>query len=53
MYREKIRVNEKRVRRIMKEPSLMATQTVRRAKRVAGRSKPVAERPRQYWGEVA
>jgi putative transposase len=47
---DKIRVNEKRVRRIMRENGLMATQTVHKARRTHQRSKPKAERPRQYWG---
>jgi transposase InsO family protein len=50
LHRGKMRVNEKRVRRVMKENGLMATQTVHRAKRRPQRSKPRAERPRQYWG---
>jgi transposase InsO family protein len=50
VHREGIVVNEKRVRRIMKEHGLMATQRVRKAKRAPQRSKPKAERPRQYWG---
>jgi putative transposase len=50
VHREKIRVNEKRVRRVMKDNGLMATQTVHKAKRTPQRSKPRAERPRQYWG---
>jgi hypothetical protein len=50
VHRGKMRVNEKRVRRVMKENGLMATQTVHRAKRRPQRSKPRAERPRQYWG---
>jgi transposase InsO family protein len=50
LHRGKMRVNEKRVRRVMKENGLMATQTVHRAKRTPQRSKPRAERPRQYWG---
>jgi len=49
-HREKIWVNEKRVRRVMRENSLMATQRVHKAKRTSQRSKPRAERPRQYWG---
>jgi putative transposase len=49
-YRDKIRINEKRVRRVMKENGLMASQTLHRAKRTPQRSKPTAERPRQYWG---
>jgi len=50
VHREKIHVNEKRVRRIMKEHGLMATQMVHKAKRRPQRSKPKAEMPRQYWG---
>ena len=50
VHREGVRVNEKRVRRIMKESGLMATQTVHKAKRTSQKSKPRAERPRQYWG---
>jgi putative transposase len=50
VHRDKIRVNEKRVRRVMKENGLMATQTVHKARRTPQRSKPKAERPRQYWG---
>jgi transposase InsO family protein len=50
VHREKIGVNEKRVRRIMKENNLMATQTVHRAKRTPQRNKPKADKPRQYWG---
>lgn len=49
-YREDIVVNQKRVRRLMKENGLMATQTVHRAKRTFQRSKPRAESPRQYFG---
>ena len=50
VHREKILVNEKRVRRVMKDNGLMVTQTVHKAKRTPQRSKPRAERPRQYWG---
>jgi len=50
VHREKIWVNEKRVRRVMRENSLMATRTVHKAKRTSQRNKPRAERPRQYWG---
>jgi putative transposase len=34
----------------MKEHGLTATQTIHKAKRTPERSKPKAERPRQYWG---
>ncbi len=50
VHRDGLGINEKRVRRVMKENALMATQTVHRAKRTPQRSKPRAERPRQYWG---
>lgn len=50
VHRERILVNEKRVRRVMRENSLGATQRVHKAKRRSQRSKPRAERPRQYWG---
>ena len=49
-HREGIKVNHKRVHRLMKEHGLLATQTVHKAKRTPQRSKPRAERPRQYWG---
>jgi len=49
-HREGIRVNHKRVQRLMKEHGLTATQTIHKAKRAPERSKPKAERPRQYWG---
>jgi putative transposase len=49
-HREGIRVNHKRVQRLMKEHGLTATQTIHKAKRTPERSKPKAERPRQYWG---
>jgi transposase InsO family protein len=50
VYREKFLVNHKKVRRLMKENGLMVTQTVHKAKRAPQRSKPRAEKPRQYWG---
>jgi putative transposase len=34
----------------MKEHGLTATQTIHKAKRTPERSKPKAERPKQYWG---
>jgi transposase InsO family protein len=34
----------------MKDHGLTATQTIHKAKRAPERSKPKAERPRQYWG---
>jgi len=50
VHREGIWVNEKRIRRVMKENGLMANQTVHKAKRVLQRGKPRAEKPKQYWG---
>jgi transposase InsO family protein len=50
VHREKIQVNEKRIRRIMKEHGLMATQTVHKVNRRPQRNKPKADKPRQYWG---
>jgi len=50
VHRERIRINQKKARRIMKEHSLMASQTVHKAKRTPQRNKPRADRPRQYWG---
>ena len=49
-HREKILVNQKRVRRLMKKHSLMAPQTVHKAKRTSSRSKPRADKPKQIWG---
>jgi len=49
-HREGVRVNHKRVHRLMKGHGLLATQRVHKAKRTSQRSKPKADRPRQYWG---
>lgn len=49
-HRAGIVVNQKRVRRLMKEYRLMATQTVHKAKRASTRSKPHADHPKQFWG---
>ncbi|GCD80711.1 transposase InsO family protein [Schleiferia thermophila] len=49
-HREGLKVNHKRVHKVMKGHGLLATQTVHKAKRVSQRGKPRAERPRQYWG---
>lgn len=49
-YREGILVNEKKVRRIMKRQGLMVKQAMYKAKRTSNKSKPRAERPKQYWG---
>jgi transposase InsO family protein len=48
-YREKIVINQKKIRRLMKENSLMVEKVVHRAKRTPQRSKPKAERPKRYW----
>jgi putative transposase len=50
LHRERVLANEKRIRRLMKEHSLMVIQPVYKAKRTPLRSKPRAERPKQYWG---
>jgi len=49
-YREGMLINQKRVRRLMKENGLMANQTIHRAKRTSQGSKPRAEKPHQYFG---
>jgi len=49
-HRENVVVNQKRVRRIMKESGLMVSKKVHRPKRISPRSKPRANRPCQYWG---
>ena len=50
VHREKLLVNHKKVRRLMKEKGLMVTQTVYKAKRTPQGRKPRAEKPGQYWG---
>ena len=50
VYRDGVWVNEKRVRRVMKENGLMVSRSIHKARRRSQRSKPRAERPRQYWG---
>lgn len=50
LHREKVAVNEKRVRRIMKEHDLMVPRSIHKAKRTSSRSKPRADKPRQFWG---
>lgn len=50
VHREKVVVNEKRVRRIMKEHDLMVPRYIHKAKRTPSRSKPRADKPRQFWG---
>ena len=49
-YREGLVINRKRVWRIMKTHGLLAHQTVHKAKRTPTKSKPKADRPRQFWG---
>jgi len=49
-YREKLLINQKRVRRVMKEHGLMVKRVVCRVKRMSPRSKPRADRPGQFWG---
>ena len=49
-HREGIKMNPKRVYRIMKEAGLLGEVKRCKAKRTSGRSKPRANRPRQYWG---
>jgi len=50
LHREKVLVNEKKVRRIMKYQGLMVQQTVHKAKRTPSKSKPKAVRPGEFWG---
>ncbi len=49
-FREGMKINQKRVRRLMKQHNLMASQSVHLAKRTPQRSKPKADQPRQFWG---
>lgn len=49
-HRGGIVVNRKKVYQVMKGHGLMANQKAYRAKRTSKRSKPRADRPRQYWG---
>jgi transposase InsO family protein len=49
-YRLGVVVNQKRVRRVMKEHGLMVPRTIHKAKRTPTKSKPRANRPRQIWG---
>ena len=50
VYREKVLVNEKRVRRIMKDHGLMVSRSIHKAKRTPFRSKPRAGKPNEFWG---
>lgn len=49
-HREGIDVGKKKVISAMKAQGLMARQANHKAKRTLQRSKPKADRPRQYWG---
>jgi len=49
-HREGIKINQKRVRRMMKEQGLMASQRVNKEKRAVLRRKPRADKPKQIWG---
>ena len=49
-YREGIKVNRKRIYKLMKENGLLVERKTYKAKRKAVRSKPKAERPLQFWG---
>lgn len=49
-YREGMVINHKRVYRLMKENGLLVERKQYKAKRTPQRSKPRADRPRQYWG---
>ena len=49
-HREGIKVNRKRIYKLMKENGLLAERKIYKAKRKPKRSKPKAERPLQFWG---
>lgn len=49
-FRLGVVVNQKRVRRLMKEHGLMVVRRRHKAKRTPQRSKPRASRPKQIWG---
>ncbi|MBE0433785.1 IS3 family transposase [candidate division WOR-3 bacterium] len=49
-FRSGVVVNQKRVRRLMKEHGLMVPRRIHKAKRMPQRSKPRPSRPRQIWG---
>ncbi|WP_245523372.1 IS3 family transposase [Spirochaeta thermophila] len=48
--REGEEVSEKRVRGLMKGAGLMCRREKKKARRGSGRGKPVARRPREWWG---
>jgi transposase InsO family protein len=49
-HREGMKVNAKRVYRLMRKNDLLVKQKLHKAKRTPQRSKPRAEHPCQYWG---
>jgi len=49
-FRGGMRVNQKRIRRVMKEHGLTVSQRIHKARRTPQRRKPRAERPLEYWG---
>lgn len=50
-FRQGWEVNKKRIYRLMKQHSLLVTDTrMLKAKRYSNRSKPRADRPNQFWG---
>jgi putative transposase len=49
-YVDQLDVNKKRVYRLLKEHSLLATQTKHEVARVSTRPKPKPDRPKQWWG---
>jgi putative transposase len=49
-YREGIKVNKKRIYRLMKENDLLVNKKTYRAKRKATRPKPKAYYPNHIWG---
>ena len=49
-FRLAVVVNQKRVRRLMKENGLMVPKALHKAKRTPTKNKPRASRPRQIWG---
>ena len=50
VYREGIKVNQKRIYRLMKENDLLVNKKTYRAKRKVSRPKPKASYPNQIWG---
>jgi len=49
-HREGIKINRKRVQRIMREEKLILKPTHKKASRDCGRRKPIATRIHQWWG---